>query len=182
MSRRFGVGEDYHQAYIDDDPEKGCVAYTEFAEYLNQLGIISQIKTLGDRGFVSKYAVPENLVDFPDELLKPGSLYLAKGLRDDEKDNYYLFYVNPLDWALSDHSSSHSPYTNNTIGAFYLELPFLKKWTRGDSIGFERGGWQNISSEAGLVKPKRKSYFAKDYFLFYRLPQGEVVGLFNWMW
>ncbi len=181
MSRRFGTGEDYHQAFIGDNPDGGSVAYTEFAEYLNDLGIISQIKKLGDMGFVSKYAVPENLVNRPDELLKPGSLYLAIDSQIDEKDNYYLFYVNPLDWALSDHSLPHSPYTQNTIGAFYLKIPFLTKWAKGDAIGFEKGGWQNISSEAGLVKPNRKSYFGSNYFSFYRLPEAEVVGLFNWV-
>lgn len=184
MSRSFGTGEDYHHTYIGDEPDRGSVVYTDFAQYLNYLGITSQIKKLGYRGFVSKYAVPENLVNMPDELLKPGSLYLVKGLKDDGslvKDNYYLFYVNLLDWTLSDHSLPHSPYTKNTIGAFYLKIHFLTKWETGDAIGFEKGGWQSISSEAGLVKPNRKSYFGDNYFLFYRLPEVEVVGLFNWL-
>jgi len=176
VDRRFGVGEYYTQEYIEDDPDRGSVAYTEFAEYLNELGIIPQIKSLGYQGFVSKYAVPDNLVDFPEERLKSGNLYLVRGLTQGEKNNYYLFYVNPLDW------DSPEFYNNNkTIGAFYIQIHFLTKWAKGDSIGFERGGWQNMKSEIGLVKPNHSSYFGNNHFMFYRLPEVEVVGLFNWM-
>ena len=175
MSRIFGLGKDYTHEYIDDDPDKGSIAYTEFAEYLNQLGIISQIKKLGYQGFVSKYAVPDNLVNFPDERLKPGILYLVRGLKQGDKNNYYLFYVNPLDW---EHPEIYN--NNKTIGAFYIQIHFLKKWAKGDYIGFERGGWQNMTSELGLVRPNRKSYFGNKHFIFYRLPKGKDVGLFNW--
>ena len=182
MSRRFGTGLKYTQEYIEDDPDDGSAAYTEFAEYLNELGIIPQIKRLGYQGFVSKYAVPDNLVDFPEERLKSGNLYLVRGLKQGEKNNYYLFYVNPLDWDRPD------SYDNNkTIGAFYIQIHFLTKWAKGDSIGFERGGWQSMKSEIGLVKPdsnsspyNHNSYFGNNHFVFYRLPEGEDVGLFNW--
>ena len=176
MSRSFGVGKDYTQEYIEDDPDNGSVAYTEFAEYLSELGIISHIKKLGYLGFIDKYAVPDNLVDFPYERLKPGSLYLVRGLKHGEKNDYYLFYVNPLDWERPE------IYNNNkTIGAFYIQIHFLTKWAKGDSIGFERAGWQNMKSELGLVKPNYNSYFGNNHFRFYRLPEVEVLGLFNWM-
>jgi len=166
MSRIFGVGKDYTQEYIEDDPDKGSVAYTEFAEYLSDLGIISQIKMLGYRGFIDKYAVPDNLVNFPDERLKSGSLYLVRGLKQGEKNNYYLFYVNPLDW---DRPDSYND--NKTIGAFYIQIHFLTKWAKGDSIGFEMGGWQNMKSELGLVKPTHSSYFGNNHFMFYLSPK-----------
>lgn len=176
MSRLFGTGLNYTQEYIDDDPDKGSAAYTDFGEYLNELGIISQIKRLGDAGFIRQYAVPDNLVDFPEERLKSGSLYLVRGLKQGEKNRYYIFYVNPLDW------DSPDSYDNNkTIGAFYIEIHFLTKWAKGDSIGFERGGWQSMESEIGLVKPNHSSYFGNNHFMFYHLPEGENVGLFNWV-
>ena len=102
---------------------------------------------------------------------------MVRGLKQDEENNYYLFYVNPLDW-----DSPESYNDNKTIGAFYIQIHFLKKWAKGDSIGFERGGWQNMKSEIGLVKPNpnHKSYFGNNHFMFYRLPEVEVVGLFNW--
>jgi len=181
MSRSFGVGEDYTQEYISKfDPDKGSVVYTEFAEYLSELGIISQIKRLGYLGFIDKYAVPDNLVDFPDKRLKSGILYLVKDIKtydrnDTSSNNYYLFYVNPLDW-----DSPESYNNHKTIGAFYIQIHFLTKWAKGDSIGFERGGWQSMKSEIGLVRPYHNSYFGNNHFMFYRLPEVENVGLFNW--
>lgn len=158
----------------------------EFAEYLNRCGVLSVLKEGNLSGEDLSLVLGTRAINpsKPNQHLESGKIYLAHKEEDwyeRDRDNWKVFYVNPMDW-------NNISKNSKDMGVFYIDLNRLQEWQGeykdGDYFFKGRGGWQQAQDEIGLVTSSGnyKTLFGDGSYTFWEVPASPHLGVFNWMW